>query len=97
DIADGDFRELLPRFQGAAFDANQKIVEQLGTIAQRVGATPGQIALAWILATSPVTVPIPGTKHVAYVEENAGAANVQLSPDDLSELNGLASPTGARY
>ena len=97
DLVTGDFRTILPRFQGAAFDANEKIVEQLRAISCRVGATPGQIALAWILAASPVTVPIPGTKHVAYVEENAGAAAVELTREDLSELNDLALPTGARY
>lgn len=97
DIADGDFRAILPRFVGEAFDANEKIVEKLGAIANRAGATPGQIALAWILAASPVTVPIPGTKHVAYLEENARASGIALSAEDLAELEALDRPTGARY
>ena len=95
--ADGDFRAKLPRFQGEAFDTNAHIVEQIGTIASRLGATPGQIALAWILAASPVAIPIPGTKHVAYLEENARASEITLTAADLAELESLDPPIGARY
>ena len=97
DIATGDFRAILPRFQGEAFDANARIVEKLASISSRLGATPGQIALAWVLAVSAATMPIPGTKHLAYVEENARATEIALTPKDLAELAELELPMGARY
>lgn len=97
DIAQGDFRAKLPRFQGGAFDANAQIVEKIAALASRLHVTPGQIALAWILAVSPATVPIPGTKHVAYLEENTRASEVALTASDLTDLAQLDPPTGARY
>jgi aryl-alcohol dehydrogenase-like predicted oxidoreductase len=92
-----DFRATLPRFQGENFDRNKRIVEQVERVAKRVGATNGQVALAWVLAQGEGVVPIPGTKHIAYLEENAGAANVHLSADDLRDLDRIEAAAGGRY
>ncbi|KFE58931.1 aldo/keto reductase [Hyalangium minutum] len=95
-----DFRNILPRFTPEALKANQSFVELLGTIAQRKKATPAQIALAWLLAQKPWIVPIPGTTKLKRFEENIGAANVELTPGDLRELESGASKLtvqGARY
>src|SRR5579864_647905 len=95
-----DFRNIVPRFSPENRKANQSVVDLLGTIAQRKKATPAQIALAWLLAQKPWIVPIPGTTKLHRLEENIGALNVQLSPDDLRELNIAASKIavqGARY
>ncbi|HYZ16980.1 MAG TPA: aldo/keto reductase, partial [Candidatus Acidoferrum sp.] len=96
-IADGDFRATLPRFQGENFTRNQRLIEQVEAVAKRLGATNGQVALAWVLAQGNEVVPIPGTRRIPYLEENVGAANVQLSDGDLAELNALAPPAGERY
>ena len=93
----GDFRRNNPRFQPEAMDANQALVEGVKRIAERHGATPAQIALAWLLAQGEHIVPIPGTKRRTRLEENAGAAEITLTPDDLSELDALPAPVGARY
>ena len=80
--------------------ANQALIDLLGSIAERKKATPAQIALAWLLAQRPWIVPIPGTTKLDRLEENIGAANVQLSPEDLRELEMAASKIplqGARY
>jgi aryl-alcohol dehydrogenase-like predicted oxidoreductase len=92
-----DFRSRLPRFADGALDANLAIVQRVQTVAERHGATPGQIALAWVLATGDQIVPIPGTKRLTYLEENAGAAQVRLSPEDVRELNEIPPPVGTRY
>ncbi|HEX2570502.1 MAG TPA: aldo/keto reductase [Polyangia bacterium] len=95
-----DFRNILPRFTPEARKANQVFVELLGTIAARKRATPAQIALAWLLAQRPWIVPIPGTTKLHRLEENLGAADVELTPDDLREIEGAASKLtvqGARY
>lgn len=96
-IADGDFRATLPRYQGEAFDQNARIVEAIRAVAERLHATPGQVALAWVLAQGRMVVPIPGTKRIAYLEENVAAANVVLGPAELAELDAIAAPVGARY
>jgi len=95
-----DFRSILPRFAPEALKANQAFVNLLREMAQRKTATPGQIALAWLLAQKPWIVPIPGTTKLQRLEENLGAAGVELTPDDLREIETAASAvtvTGARY
>ncbi len=95
-----DFRNVLPRFTPEALKANQGLVALLGRIAERKKATPAQIALAWLLAQKPWIVPIPGTTKLHRLEENIGAAAVELTPDDLREIADSASRItvrGARY
>ncbi|MGH9730754.1 MAG: aldo/keto reductase [Candidatus Acidiferrales bacterium] len=95
-----DFRNVVPRFTPENRKANQTLVDLLGRFAQQKKATPAQIALAWLLAQKPWIVPIPGTTKLARLEENIGAANVELSRDDLRELETAASKIavqGARY
>jgi len=95
-----DFRNSLPRFTPEARKANQTLVDLLGRIAGRKNATPAQIALAWLLAQRPWIVPIPGTRKLARLEENIGAAAVELTPDDLREIDAAAATItvqGARY
>jgi aryl-alcohol dehydrogenase-like predicted oxidoreductase len=95
-----DFRNIVPRFSAENRKANQAMVDLLGRFAQQKKATPAQIALAWLLAQKPWIVPIPGTTKLHRLEENIGAVNVQLSPDELRELETAASQIavqGARY
>jgi aryl-alcohol dehydrogenase-like predicted oxidoreductase len=95
-----DFRNTLPRFTPEARKANQALVELLGKIAQRKKATPAQIALAWLLAQKPWIVPIPGTTKLGRLEENIGATAVELTSDDLREIESASSKIkvqGARY
>ena len=95
-----DFRSTLPRFTPEAVKANQVLVDLLSQIAERKQATPAQIALAWLLAQKPWIVPIPGTTKLHRLEENIGAVSVELTPDDLREIDEAASKItvqGARY
>ncbi|MEH2462242.1 aldo/keto reductase [Nostoc sp.] len=95
-----DFRSTLPRFTPLALKANQALINLLGSIAQRKQATPAQIALAWLLAQKPWIVPIPGTTKLHRLEENIGAVSVELTPEDLRDINDVASKItveGARY
>jgi len=95
-----DFRSTLPRFTPEALKANQALVDLLGVIAKRKNATPSQIALTWILAQKPWMVPIPGTTKLHRLEENIGAVSVQLTAEDLREIDATASKItveGARY
>lgn len=95
-----DFRSILPRFTPEALKANQALVDLLQKIAQRKKATPGQIALAWLLGQKPWIVPIPGTTKLHRLEENMGAAEVELTPQDLRDIEHAASQItiqGARY
>ncbi|HSN73761.1 MAG TPA: aldo/keto reductase [Anaerolineae bacterium] len=95
-----DLRSRIPRFAPENREANQALVDLLGRIAAQKSATPGQIALAWLLAQQPWIVPIPGTTKHSRFEENIGAANVELTPDDLYEIEVAASKIaiqGARY
>ena len=95
-----DFRNVVPRFTPEARKANQTLVNLLGEIAARKNATPAQIALAWLLAQKPWIVPIPGTTKLHRLEENIGAAAVELTPDDLRDIEGVLSNVtvqGARY
>jgi aryl-alcohol dehydrogenase-like predicted oxidoreductase len=95
-----DFRNMLPRFTPEARKTNQALVDLLGEIAKRKKATPAQIALAWLLAQKPWIVPIPGTTKLKRLEENIGAAAIELTLDDLREIESAASKInveGARY
>jgi aryl-alcohol dehydrogenase-like predicted oxidoreductase len=96
----GDFRNIVPRFTPENRKANQALVDLLGGFAQQKKATPAQIALAWLLAQKPWIVPIPGTTKLHRLEENIGAAAVELTPEDLRQIDSAASkikPQGARY
>ncbi|GAB4081113.1 aldo/keto reductase [Modestobacter muralis] len=105
DLAPDDFRRHNPRFQGEAFAANLELVDRVRKIADAKGVTATQLALAWVMAQSgrdgnPTIVPIPGTKRVSYLEENAAAADVELTADDLRALDAAApagSTAGDRY
>jgi aryl-alcohol dehydrogenase-like predicted oxidoreductase len=95
-----DFRNIVPRFAPGARKANQALVDLLGKIGERKKATPAQIALAWLLAQKPWIVPIPGTTKLHRLDENIGAAAVELTSDDLREINSAVSKVtvqGARY
>jgi len=95
-----DFRNIVPRFTPEARKANQALVDLLRIIAERKNATPAQIALAWLLAQKPWIVPIPGTTKLARLEENIGAVNIELTSDDLREIDSAASKItiqGDRY
>lgn len=96
-IAPDDWRRNNPRFQGENLTANIRIVEAVEAVANRLGVKPSQVALAWVLAQGSHLAPIPGTKRVKYLEENAAAADVELSAADLAELNAIPAPAGARY
>jgi aryl-alcohol dehydrogenase-like predicted oxidoreductase len=96
ELADDDFRRTQPRFQGENLDHNLALVAVVREIAAAHGVTPGQVALAWLAAQGDDVVPIPGTKRRAYLEENVGALDVTLTPDDLARLDDLR-PAGTRY
>ncbi|KRA26070.1 aldehyde oxidase [Microbacterium sp. Root61] len=95
-FAAGDIRGTIPRFEAENRAANQTLVDHVRELAAVRGATPGQIALAWLLAQQPWIVPIPGTRRRARVEENAGATQVALSADDLADLDDLAARIGVQ-
>lgn len=100
DLAADDYRRFTPRFQGENFQRNLDLVARIREMANEKGCTPGQLALAWVLAQGDDIVPIPGTKRVEYLEENVGALDVQLSPDDLEAINAIApqgAAAGSRY
>jgi len=95
-----DIRSTIPRFSPEALQHNQAVVDLLASIVQRKGATPGQIALAWLLAQQPWIVPIPGTRRLHRLEENMGAADIELSAEELAEIEEAASKIqvqGGRY
>jgi aryl-alcohol dehydrogenase-like predicted oxidoreductase len=92
----GDVRTNIPRFTAENRAANQALVEHITTLAQTKSATPGQVALAWLLAQHPWIVPIPGTRHIARIDENSGATKLPLSPDELADLNELAGRVGVQ-
>ncbi|MCX4854316.1 aldo/keto reductase [Streptomyces canus] len=95
-FADGDVRTTIPRFTTENRAANQTLVEHISALAQAKDATPGQVALAWLLARHPSIVPIPGTRRIARIEENIGATRLPLSADELADLNELAGRVGVR-
>ena len=92
-----DFRARNPRFTDQAMAANAALVAAVAAVADRLGATAAQVALAWVLAQGEHVVPIPGTKKVRWLEQNAASADVVLSAADLAELDALPAPVGARY
>jgi len=100
DIPDDDFRRHHPRFQGENFQKNLKLAEMVKTIAHELGCTPGQVALAWVLGKGEDIVPIPGTKHVKYLEENLKALDVKLTSDHFHRLEAafpIGITSGERY
>jgi aryl-alcohol dehydrogenase-like predicted oxidoreductase len=96
-LAENDFRRFNPRFEGDNLKANIRIVEQVDDVARAIGAKPGQVALAWLLAQGDDIAPIPGTKRIPYLEENVAADAVVLSEQHLAQLNEVAAPSGDRY
>jgi aryl-alcohol dehydrogenase-like predicted oxidoreductase len=98
DLDPGDFRRSGPRFTGANLDANLKLAAKVAEIAAEKGITPAQLALAWVLAQGEDVVPIPGTKRREYLEQNAGAVNVELTAEDLARIDAeLPDAAGERY
>jgi aryl-alcohol dehydrogenase-like predicted oxidoreductase len=100
DLAADDYRRYSPRFQGENFSKNLELVRSVNDIAREKGATPGQLALAWVLAQGDDIVPIPGTKRRAYLEENVAASSITLSADDLARIDAVAPKgvaAGTRY
>jgi aryl-alcohol dehydrogenase-like predicted oxidoreductase len=100
DLAEDDWRRSNPRFQGENFDKNLELVEKLEEIAKEKGITSSQLALAWVLAQGENIVPIPGTKHVKYVEQNAEAGGIELTEDELKQINEVFpqdAASGLRY
>ncbi|WP_102417378.1 aldo/keto reductase [Mycobacterium sp. 4858] len=96
-LPDSDYRKTNPRFFDENFQHNLQSADELRAISADVGATPAQVALAWLLAKGPDIVPIPGTKRVARLEENVGADAVQLSPEQLSRLDRITPPVGGHH
>lgn len=100
EFGEGDIRATLPRFEQEALAANLALVDRVGVVAERLGASTGQVALAWLLAQRPWIVPIPGTRRLERLEENLGAADLTLSADDLAELDRASTEVqvvGERY
>lgn len=97
ELDDDDMRGTFPRFQREAMARNQAIVDGVTRIAAHHDATPGQVALAWVLAQGRMVVPIPGTRRIEYLEENAAAAFLELSADELERLDALPPAEGERY
>ncbi len=100
DVAEGDYRRTAPRFQGENFDRNLALVDAIAEVARDKGCATSQVALAWVLAQGDDIVPIPGTKRRTYLEENLGALDVALSPDDIARLDRALPPgaaAGTRY
>jgi aryl-alcohol dehydrogenase-like predicted oxidoreductase len=99
-LAKDDWRRGMPRFEQENFRRNMELVEKIRAIAARKGCTPAQLALAWVLAQGDDIVPIPGTKRRQYLEENVGALDVRLTPEELTEIDSLIPPgaaAGSRY
>jgi aryl-alcohol dehydrogenase-like predicted oxidoreductase len=96
-FGDGDFRRKNPRFQPESLEQNQAIVERVRAVADEASATPAQVAIAWVLAQGENVIPIPGTKRLRYLEENVGAADVELDADTVARLDALPAPAGTRY
>jgi aryl-alcohol dehydrogenase-like predicted oxidoreductase len=96
-LDDSDFRKHHPRFTGENFQRNVRLADQVQTVADQVGATSGQVALAWLLAKGNDIVPIPGTKRVSRVEENAGADTVTLTPEQIAALDALPVAEGGHH
>ncbi|TWF95436.1 aryl-alcohol dehydrogenase-like predicted oxidoreductase [Saccharopolyspora dendranthemae] len=96
DFTEGDIRNTIPRFAAGNLDANRSLVDQVRALAEDKGVTPGQVALAWLLAQQPWIVPIPGTRRPERIDENAGSTQVALSADEVADLDALAARTGVK-
>ena len=96
-LPDDDYRRHDPRFQGENYVHNKRLLDAVNAVAERHEAKPAQVALAWLLARGPDVVPIPGTKRRSYLEVNAGAVHLTLTPTDLAELDALGPASGPRY
>ncbi len=96
-LDDDDLRGTFPRFSEEAMAANQALVDRVREIAEAKGASAGQVALAWVLAQGDAVIPIPGTRRIEYLEENAAAARLELSEAELETLDSLPAPSGGRY
>jgi aryl-alcohol dehydrogenase-like predicted oxidoreductase len=96
-LSGDDFRANNPRFANGNFEQNLRIVHAVEVVATEVGATPAQVALAWLLAQGDDIVPIPGTKHVARMDENAGATGITLTAEQVARLGAIQAPVGDRY
>jgi aryl-alcohol dehydrogenase-like predicted oxidoreductase len=96
-LSDDDWRKNNPRFTGENLQRNLRIVDEVQAVAREAGATPAQIALAWLLAQGDDIAPIPGTKRVARVEENTAADGIELSADQIERLNNLTPAAGERH
>jgi aryl-alcohol dehydrogenase-like predicted oxidoreductase len=97
DLADDDWRKNNPRFTEGNFEKNLRIVDEVEAVASEAGATPAQIALAWLLAQGDDIAPIPGTKRVSRVEENTAADAIELSAEQIARLNDLSPAAGERH
>lgn len=100
DFAADDYRRFSPRFQGDNFRKNLDLVEHLQQLARKKGCTASQLALAWVMAQGDHIFPIPGTKHISYLEENAASVNISFTPEELSAINAIApkgAASGLRY
>jgi aryl-alcohol dehydrogenase-like predicted oxidoreductase len=100
DFPEGDFRKNHPRFQGENFEKNLQLVREIEQMAEQKGCTTAQLALAWVLAQGDDIVPIPGTKHVKYLDQNIGALDVEISDDEIRKLDQILPPgaaAGERY
>jgi aryl-alcohol dehydrogenase-like predicted oxidoreductase len=97
DLADDDWRKTNPRFIGENFQRNLRIADEVDAVAREVGATPAQVALAWLVAKGDDIVPIPGTKRVSRAEENIAAEGIQLSAEQIDRLNNLTPAAGAHH
>ncbi|MFZ0251047.1 MAG: aldo/keto reductase [Acidimicrobiales bacterium] len=96
-LDDSDFRKSNPRFMGENFQRNQRLVDEVVATAAELGATPGQVALAWLLTKGDDIAPIPGTKHVSRVEENVGADVIELGPEQIDRLDKLPPAAGEHH
>lgn len=97
DLAPDDMRRNHPRFQGENLKQNQALAQRVKSVAERKGVTPAQVALAWLLAQGEDILPIPGTRHIRYLEQNAAAADIALTQQDYEELERLPEAVGFRY
>jgi aryl-alcohol dehydrogenase-like predicted oxidoreductase len=97
DITDGDFRKSNPRFEGDNFEHNLRVADEVRQVAAEVGVTPAQVSLAWLLAQGDDFAPIPGTKRVSRLEENAAADGVQLTAEQLDQLTHITPPAGGHH
>jgi aryl-alcohol dehydrogenase-like predicted oxidoreductase len=97
ELEDDDFRKRHPRFTGDNLERNMRLADRVKEIAERKGVTPAQVAIAWVLVRGGDVVPIPGTRHRKYLEQNAAASNVELTADEVAELDSIGEAAGERY